>query len=115
MVVNTLFLIIGLFTNVFQKTANNTVGSLLMSLYSVAGIVNIAFIIEYVNLLKERKCQCSESIYRDIMYISAIIDALILGLSFTLLMYIMFFTHSGDVTVKKKALKKKTLRKKTKR
>ena len=41
----------------------------------IAAIVNIIFTIQYVNELKRDNCACSESIYREIMYILAIINA----------------------------------------
>ena len=96
MVLNTIFVILGTFTNIFKYTSNNKIGSFLMSIYAIGGIVNIAFIIEYVSLLKERKCECSESVYRDFIYVFAIIDAIILGMSFLLVFYIILFSIKPD-------------------
>ena len=41
----------------------------------IAAITNIVFTIQYVNELKENDCSCSESVYRELMYILAIINA----------------------------------------
>lgn len=92
LVINALYVILNLFTNVFKYTSNNKFASFLMSIYSLGGIVNIAFIIQYVNMLKAKKCECSESIYRDLMYIVAVIDALVLGLSLLLVFYVVLFS-----------------------
>ena len=108
MVLNTIFVILGIFTNVFKYTSNNQIGSFLMSMYSVGGILNIAFIIEYVNLLKVRKCDCSESVYRDLMYVFAIIDAIVLGMSLLLVLYVVLFLAklNGTPVKRKRKLKR---------
>ena len=41
----------------------------------IAAIVNIVYTIQYVDEMKKNNCNCSESIYRDLMYILAIINA----------------------------------------
>jgi len=105
LVINALFVILHLFTNVFKYTSNNNLASFLMSIYSVGGIVNIAFIIQYVNMLKAKKCECSESIYRDILYISSIIDALILGLSLLLVFYVVLFSTKDNLKLSDKKRK----------
>lgn len=49
----------------------------------IATIVNVAFTIEFVNDMKRENCACSDSVYKDIMYILAIFQAVtwsILGL-----------------------------------
>jgi hypothetical protein len=105
LVINALVVILHLFTNVFKYTSNNNIASFLMSIYSVGGIVNIAFIIQYVNMLKAKKCECSESIYRDILYISSIIDALTLGLSLLLVFYVVLFSAKDNLKLSYKKRK----------
>jgi hypothetical protein len=41
----------------------------------IAAIINIVYTIQYVNELKNNDCACSESFYRELMYILAIINA----------------------------------------
>jgi hypothetical protein len=41
----------------------------------IAAIINIVYTIQYVNELKKNDCACSESFYRELMYILAIINA----------------------------------------
>lgn len=110
MVLNTIFVILGIFTNVqgCKYASNNQIGSFLMSMYAVGGILNIAFIIEYVNLLKVRKCDCSESVYRDLMYVFAIIDAIVLGMSLLLVLYVVLFLAklNGTPVKRKRKLKR---------
>jgi apolipoprotein N-acyltransferase len=107
LVINALFVILNLFTNVFKYTSNNKISSFLMSIYSLGGIVNISFIIQYVNMLKAKKCECSESIYRDLMYIVAVIDALVLGLALLLVFYVVSFSAKDKF---KLSLKKRKVR-----
>ena len=56
---------------------------LIFFLIVVATIVNIAFTIEFVNDMKRENCACSDSVFKDIMYVLSIIQAIfwtILGL-----------------------------------
>ena len=49
----------------------------------ICSVVNVAFTIEFVNDMKREKCNCSDSVFKDIMYILSIIQAVtwsILGL-----------------------------------
>jgi hypothetical protein len=41
----------------------------------IATIVNLAFTIEFVNDMKRENCACSDSVFKDIMYVIAIIQA----------------------------------------
>jgi len=38
-------------------------------------VINVAFTIEFVNDMKREKCACSDSVFKDIMYILSIIQA----------------------------------------
>ena len=55
-------------------------------LYSVpavlfaAAIVNMVFIFQYVEEMKKINCECSESVYRDMMFVLAILQAISIGL-----------------------------------
>ena len=65
----------------------------------IGSIINIIFTIQYVNDLKNKKCECSESIYREIMYIVAILRASVLILTILLLIsfFIFFPTNINNV------------------
>ena len=56
----------------------------------IAGIVNIVYTIQYVNDLKEKKCECSESVFREGMYILAIIRLCVIVLLFILFFSLIF-------------------------
>ena len=43
----------------------------------IGTVVNLAFTIEFVNDMKQKKCACSDSVFKDIMYVVAIIQAVI--------------------------------------
>lgn len=104
LVLNFIVSLLHVFTNVFEKAGDNMLGSLFMSLYSIAGVANIFFIIQYVNQLKARQCECSESVYRDMMYVFALMDAIVLGMAMLLVLYVVL--TSTDMKGLKKGLKK---------
>lgn len=117
MVLNVVFVILSMFTNVLKNAFNSNIGSLLMSLYAIGGIVNIVFIIEYVNLLKEKHCECSESVYRDLIYVFSILDACTLVMSFLLALFVLvqvFFCSKKKNKVTKGKMKSKSKMKKGK-
>lgn len=95
LVINFIVSLLHIFTNVFDKARNNKLGSLLMSLYSLAGIVNIVVVIQYVNMLKSKQCDCSESVYRDMLYVFAIMDAIVLGMAVLLVAYVVISSLMG--------------------
>jgi hypothetical protein len=70
----------------------------------IATIVNVAFTIEFVNDMKRENCACSDSVFKDIMYVVAIIQAVtwsILGL--VILVTLGLFVHGsarGMITMK---------------
>jgi len=56
---------------------------LVFFLFIIATVVNVAFTIEFINEMKRENCTCSDSVFKDIMYVIAIIQAVtwsILGL-----------------------------------
>jgi hypothetical protein len=50
-------------------------------LLAAAGILNIVFTLMFVEDMKKKNCECSKSIYRDMMYVLAIIQAVSVGLA----------------------------------
>lgn len=59
----------------------------------IGGIANVVFVIQFVNELKREDCACSDSVYKDVMYISSILAAIVLGA--TLLLYVFLFSSLG--------------------
>jgi hypothetical protein len=62
-------------------------------IFFIGGIVNVVFVIQFVNELKREDCACSDSVYKDVMYISSILAAI--GLGFTILLYVFLFSSLG--------------------
>lgn len=54
-------------------------------------VINIVFIFQYIKLLKDRKCECSESVYRDILYVINILDISVISLGVMLIGLIVLF------------------------
>ena len=59
----------------------------------IGAIVNAVFVIQFVNELKRENCACSDSVYKDVMYVSSILAGLVLGA--TLLLYVFLFSSLG--------------------
>ena len=49
-------------------------------LFVIGLLVNVAFTIEFVNDMKRENCACSDSVFKDIMYILSIIQAISLSI-----------------------------------
>ena len=76
-------------------------------LYSVpavlfaAAIVNMVFIFQYVEEMKKINCECSESVYRDMMFVLAILQAISIGLIVLLLVqFVYVFSRFSPSNVK---------------
>ena len=58
--------------------------------FLIASIINIIYTIQYINDVKENKCECSESVFREGMYILAIIRLCVIVLLFILFFSLIF-------------------------
>lgn len=59
----------------------------------IGAIVNVVFVIQFVNELKREHCACSDSVYKDVMYVLSILGAIALGA--TALLYVFVFSAFG--------------------
>ena len=73
----------GVFINLDILTKNNVVQLIFMAISST----NYVFTIQYVQQMKKENCNCSESVYRTMMYILSIIYFL----SIAFLLFIIYF------------------------
>ena len=55
----------------------------------IATITNIIFTLQYVTELKKTKCECSESVYRELMFILAILNTVIISFSLIILLFLL--------------------------
>lgn len=62
----------------------------IQTLVTVLGLVNVIVTLQYVNKLKIEKCECSKSIYREIMMYVAIFDAIVYSSALVLVVYVLF-------------------------
>ena len=118
MIINFMITFISLFSDIFINPTPAV--NLFLIILGIGSIINIVFIIQYVIMLKNKQCNCAESVYRDIMYYWSIIDAILLGmivLQFIFFMFLLFFIKVGKLTGQlksslkiKKGLKPKKLR-----
>uniref|UniRef100_A0A6C0JLT4 Uncharacterized protein n=1 Tax=viral metagenome TaxID=1070528 RepID=A0A6C0JLT4_9ZZZZ len=78
----------------------------------IATITNVIYTIQYVSELKKTKCECSESVYREIMFILAILNSITISLAVLIIIFIFvqspdMFSKSFFQKVYKKMLKNK--------
>lgn len=64
--------------------------------YFIAAITNIVFTIQYVDEMKKINCDCSESVFREMMYILAIINACVWALSVLIFIYLFYIINSSS-------------------
>ena len=93
------------FHSISLLNINKYIIMFILIIFNIAGIINIVFIIKYVHMLKDRKCTCSESVYRDTLYVFTIIDACLLGLTVSLILYTFLFS-TKNISYKKYKVKK---------
>jgi hypothetical protein len=72
---------------------------IILAPYGVAAIINLIFTIQYVDEMKKINCDCSESVFRTMMYFLAIITICIWGLS--LFTFIIIFFMARQLFTKK--------------
>ena len=66
-----------------------------------AAVVNMVFIFQYVEEMKKINCECSESVYRDMMFVLAILQAISIGLIVLLLgQFVYAFSRFSPSNVK---------------
>jgi hypothetical protein len=79
---------------------------LLQSIMVITGIVNVILALQYINRLKKEKCECSESMYRDILYLVSIFNAILYSLLIVLLIYFFFSMATYSQSTKTPKYKK---------
>ena len=87
------FLFMGGQQAIFQLYQNYPLLWLVPFMLFIGGIANVVFVIQFVNELKREDCACSDSVYKDVMYILSILHAIVLGA--TLLLYVFLFSSLG--------------------
>ena len=89
---------------------------ILQVIITVFGLLNVVFTLQYVHKLKKEKCECSVSIYREVMMVVAIFNAVMYSLLLTLIIFFLFTmisyakAASNGVASGKKAMSVKPLK-----
>jgi hypothetical protein len=78
----------------------------LLVLLTALTILNIVFTLLYIDEVKKANCDCSESVFRDMMFVLSIIQACAYGITFLSSLYITFLFASlskemSNITLKK--------------
>jgi len=90
---------------------------LLQSIMVITGIINVILALQYIDRLKKEKCECSESLYRDVLYLVSIFNAILYSLLIVLLIYFFFsmasYSKSAKFPRQKKSISIKPMKRKT--
>jgi hypothetical protein len=90
-------LLIGVLNILFRSIHMFKMFMLIISIpYFIAAIVNLVFTIQYVDEMKQINCNCSESVYRTMMYILAIINACVWSLSLLIFIYLFWIINNSS-------------------
>lgn len=60
------------------------------TVFIVLAVMNMVYVVQYVHRLKKTKCECSESIIREVMFIVAIINAILYTFLLTTLIFLLY-------------------------
>lgn len=94
---------------------------LMQTLMVIFGLINVVMTLQYVHRLKKEKCECSESLYREVMMFVAIFNAIVYSSLLVLLVFLLFTiasyakTAQGKITKGKKSVSIRPLKKLVKR
>ena len=89
---------------------------ILQTLMTVFGLMNIVFTMQYVHKLKKEKCECSASIYREVMFVVAIFNAVLYSMLLVIIIFFLFTMlsyakkASRQVSMSKKSMSVKPLK-----
>ena len=78
---------------IFRLHAKYPLLWLISFIFFIGAIVNVVFVIQFVNELKREDCACSDSVYKDVMYILSILSGILLGV--IVLSYVFLFSSLG--------------------
>ncbi len=90
-------LLIGVLNILFSSIHMFKMLMLIISIpYFIAAVVNLVFTIQYVDEMKKINCECSESVYRTMMYILAIINACVWSFSILIFIYLFYIINTSS-------------------
>lgn len=84
------FLIVSILYTLSAFFINRESLPILQTIMVVLGLLNVVFTLQYVHRLKKEKCECSESIYREILNVVAIFNAIIYSMLLTIVIMFLF-------------------------
>lgn len=88
------FMVLSLLYSVSALFIDRSAIPILQTVMVVLGLVNVVVVLQYVHKLKEEKCACSESVYREVMMYVAIFNAIVYSALLSLLIFFLFTVAS---------------------
>lgn len=84
------FLIMSVLIAIFTMASGTKPPIALTMALPILGLFYIVFVLQYVNRLKKEKCECSKSVFRNVMEIMAYLYVLLMLLMIVLFAMVMF-------------------------
>lgn len=92
------YLVLGVINIFISAVVDESHIPYLQTIMVVVGVLNIIFTVQYVQKLKQQKCECSQSVYRDVMVYVSIFNAIIYS---SILLYVVYALYTVANFVKK--------------
>lgn len=84
------YMVVVLLHVVFTTFAERSSLPLLQTLVAILGIINVIVTLQYIARLQREKCECSESVYRDVILLVAIFNAIVYISLIIMVLYLLF-------------------------
>jgi hypothetical protein len=85
------YLVLGVLNIFISAVVDESHIPYLQTIMVVVGVLNIIFTVQYVQKLKREKCECSQSVYRDVMVYVSIFNAIIYS---SILLYVVYALYT---------------------
>jgi prepilin signal peptidase PulO-like enzyme (type II secretory pathway) len=72
----------------------------------IGGVINIVYTIEFVQDMKKKNCECSKSVFREMMFILAILQVISWLFLILLLLVAIIYRNGNTMKLLMKAIKK---------
>lgn len=84
------FTVLSILYAMIAPVIGESVGPFVQTIFIVLAILNMVYVIQYVYRLKKIKCECSESVIREVMFVVAIINAVVYTFLLTTLIFLLY-------------------------
>lgn len=77
----------------------------------IGGVINVVYTIQFVQDMKKKNCECSKSVFREMMFILAILQVISWAFLILLLVVAIIYSKGNTMKLVMKSIKKEVKRK----